>query len=359
MIDFLKSIKSLIKVEKIHTENNVFKLHYKVTVILLLAFSVLLTSKQYFGDPIDCDVEDRKEVIDTFCWIYGTFIVKKSLKDKNMPGLGLEVLEDPSAITRQFYYQWVCIAFCVQALIFYLPRYLWKTWEGGRLRLLVKDLMGPVTTPDWNSATKDKLVKYFLNGRYSHNMYAVRYCFCEILNFVNVIAQIYFMDWFTSGKFTIYGIAYASYNLVNPMNAVFPKVTKCTYYKYGPSGGVNKIDALCILPLNVLNEKFFLVLWYWLLFLLIVSFFSLIYRALFLFVPKFRVYLLRAQTRNLDKKKAKAVIDHITYGDFFLLYKVGKNVNPILYKDLVTGMHDSIVSKEPPYTNYPQTVNEV
>lgn len=82
MIDFLKSFKPLVKLEQIHTDNNVFKLHYKVTVILLLAFSVLLTSKQYFGDPIDCDVEERKEVIDTFCWISGTFTVKRTLNGK-------------------------------------------------------------------------------------------------------------------------------------------------------------------------------------------------------------------------------------------------------------------------------------
>lgn len=81
MIDFLNSFKSLVKVEKIHTDNNVFKLHYKFTVILLIIFSILLTSKQYFGDPIDCDVDDgnRKNVIDTYCWIYGTFIIGKSL----------------------------------------------------------------------------------------------------------------------------------------------------------------------------------------------------------------------------------------------------------------------------------------
>lgn len=43
-------------------------------------------------------------------------------------------------VISQKYYQWVCIVFCFQALLFYIPRYLWKNWEGGRLRLLVKDL---------------------------------------------------------------------------------------------------------------------------------------------------------------------------------------------------------------------------
>lgn len=81
MIDFVKNIKSLIKVEEVHIDNNVFKLHYKFTVIMLIVFSVLLTSKQYFGEPIDCDVDyERKKIIDTYCWIYGTYIVKNSLK---------------------------------------------------------------------------------------------------------------------------------------------------------------------------------------------------------------------------------------------------------------------------------------
>lgn len=81
MIDFLNSFKSLIKLEQIHTDNNVFKLHYKFTVIILIVFSILLTSKQYFGDPINCDVDySRKDVIDTYCWIYGTYIIKNTLK---------------------------------------------------------------------------------------------------------------------------------------------------------------------------------------------------------------------------------------------------------------------------------------
>ena len=68
--------------ENISTENNVFKLHYKFSVILLVIFSVLLSSKQYFGDPIQCDAETRKEIINVFCWFTGTFILKKNVDGK-------------------------------------------------------------------------------------------------------------------------------------------------------------------------------------------------------------------------------------------------------------------------------------
>ena len=33
----------------------------------------------------------------------------------------------------------------------------------------------------------------------------------------------------------------------DPMNMVFPKVTKCTFHKYGSSGTIMKLDALCVL----------------------------------------------------------------------------------------------------------------
>ena len=41
----------------------------------------------------------------------------------------------------------------------------------------------------------------------------------------------------------------------DPMNVVFPKVTKCTFFKYGTSGTIESRDGLCILALNVINEK--------------------------------------------------------------------------------------------------------
>ncbi|KAG5891732.1 hypothetical protein JTB14_000335 [Gonioctena quinquepunctata] len=346
MIDFYQSLKSLLKLEKIHTDNNVFKLHYKVTVVMLVSFSILLTSKQYFGDPINCDVEERKDVINTFCWIYGTFIIKENLVDDHLPGLGLpDFKKQKNAFNNQGYYQWVCITFGIQAVFFYLPKYLWKTWEGGRLRLLIGDIGGPISNEHWNSVTKDALVKYLLHGKHPHKVYTLRYCICEILNFVNVIGQIYFMDWFITGNFTLYGIAHASYKLVNPMNSVFPKIAKCTYFRYGASGSVETRDALCILPLNVLNEKLFLVLWYWFFILLVVSLLCIMYRGLFLFLPKFRIYLLRAHSRNLDKKKAMFIVSKISYADFFVLYKVGKNINPMIYKELLNSIYEQLVMR--------------
>ena len=49
---------------------------------------------------------------------------------------------------------------------------------------------------------------------------------------------------------------------LDPFNLIFPKMTKCTFNVYGPSGTLQNLDALCVLPINVLNEKIFFVTWF-------------------------------------------------------------------------------------------------
>ena len=58
MFDVFGSVKGLIKLESICIDNNIFRLHYKATVLLLIVCSLLVTSRQYIGDPIDCIVEE-------------------------------------------------------------------------------------------------------------------------------------------------------------------------------------------------------------------------------------------------------------------------------------------------------------
>ena len=62
------------------------------------------------------------------------------------------------------------------------------------------------------------------------------------------------------------------------MDIVFPKITKCTFYKYGPSGTIESRDAVCVMTLNIINEKIYTVLWYWLLLLSTVSLLAVFWR---------------------------------------------------------------------------------
>lgn len=51
------------------------------------------------------------------------------------------------------------------------------------------NLGGPLIPASWNKDVKDRLMSYMLNGHYSHNLYALRFTFCELLNFINVVSM--------------------------------------------------------------------------------------------------------------------------------------------------------------------------
>ena len=89
------------------------------------------------------------------------------------------------------------------------------------------------------------------------------------------------------GEFTQYGTdvlamtELAPEEREDPMARVFPKMTKCTFHKFGPSGTVEKFDGLCVLPLNIINEKIYVFLWFWFIILTIITGMQLIYRSVF------------------------------------------------------------------------------
>ncbi len=73
-------------------------------------------------------------------------------------------------------------------------------------------------------------MEYFTVNRSNHDLYAFKFFFCELLNFVNVVGQIYFMDFFLGGEFTKYGTEVLAMTELDPdtredpMARVFPKV---------------------------------------------------------------------------------------------------------------------------------------
>ena len=93
----------------------------------------------------------------------------------------------------------------------------------------------------------------------------------------------------------------------DPMNVVFPKVTKCTFHKYGPSGTITKHDGLCILALNIINEKIYVFLWFWFVSVAMMSALALLYRVVIFLVPSLRVTVIMG--RSLYQVEKRAVED--------------------------------------------------
>lgn len=115
--------------------------------------------------------------------------------------------------------------------------------------MLVQEVNIPFVSEDVKDSRKTILVNYFIENFHLQNFYAYRFFACEILNFVNVIGQIYFVDFFLDGEFSTYGLDVIKFlsmdqdQRVDPMSRVFPTLTKCTFYEYGPGGTIQTFDS--------------------------------------------------------------------------------------------------------------------
>ena len=86
------------------------------------------------------------DVMNIYCWIHSTYSINDKFNgtqgvDYPHPGLGEDdVRSERLGWTHHKYYQWVVFVLVFQAGCFYLPRLLWKTAEGGVMKLLTAGL---------------------------------------------------------------------------------------------------------------------------------------------------------------------------------------------------------------------------
>lgn len=59
------------------------------------------------------------------------------LKYSAIPHPGIGPIYPTDEIQHHAYYQWVPFVLFAQAICFYLPHLLWRTWEGGKIKSLV------------------------------------------------------------------------------------------------------------------------------------------------------------------------------------------------------------------------------
>lgn len=348
-MDLFSGLKSFFKTNASITDNSVFRLHYKVTSVILVAFSILVTARQYIGDPIDCtnskDSNVPDNMLDTFCWVHTTFSMPKAWKGDIgtgvvYPGVDKDVPGDNKVYHA--YYQWVCFVLFLQAILFYIPRYFWKSMEGGKIKNLILELNSPILSEETKTKNRSLLVEYLISNLNNNNFYFACFTLAEIMNFINVVGQIFLMDAFLGGEFLRYGtevIRFTEYDWslrYDPMIKVFPRLTKCKFHIFGSGGSVNHIDQLCVLPINIINEKIYVFLWFWFVFLSLLSGLALVYRFVIAYWPKSRLMVTRARARLVNQEYLEAVCGKCRLGDWFVLNLLSKNLDPMNFKDVIS-----------------------
>jgi len=261
------------------TQNNswIFTLYSRLTVGILVTSFTLVSTYGYTqpgGSPVQC-MADKKiglppRTLNTFCWFSSTYTLPRYWTGR--PGLAWGVGISSSSDERIYhaYYQWVPYFLVLLVVLFSIPNFLWENNYSQILQSLSNGL-------EEKEPRVEKIAHYILSGNNQNMTFLRGILWCEALYVIIVGVAIVILNSLLGGNFYKYGIEVLSWQnqdaeyRVDPMSRIFPRITKCDFYRFGPSGTIVNYDALCILGVNVLNEKIFLFLWFWFLLTLTLS----------------------------------------------------------------------------------------
>lgn len=369
-MDIFTKFKGTIKIKPIKIDNEVFQLHYRATALMIAISGALVASKQHFGDPIECITKDDvpAKIMNNYCWVHSTFTVANACNNTSTaltPHPCIDTAFDSSLDNMRAnfkgdwpekekiyhaYYQWVYFVLFFQALLFYAPHFFWKATESQLMASLTTDMKNPIKSMK-SSEKFNNAIAYLSNpDRYAmHNDYMRNFFKFELANLINIVIQCYMVNWFLHGSFANYGWELLTRSMndvdeidVDPTDRVFPKMTKCTFRRFGPSGDLNRYDALCILPLNILNEKIYLIMWFWFVFLTMVTLGWIAYRIAIMSTPRLRYWNLMRRANYTNTRQLKYVVNECPPGTWFLLSMMCSNMSPNAYSNLVSALHESL-----------------
>ena len=104
-------------------------------------------------------------------------------------------------------------------------------------------------------------------------------------------------------------------------------------------------DGLCVLPLNIINEKIYVFLWFWFVTLAFITAFQVTYRVSTCLLPSLRMMLLKARAKlNKNPRQVDAICKKFRLGDWFVLYQLGKNIDPLIFREFINDLYERLDS---------------
>ncbi|KAI6175568.1 Innexin [Aphelenchoides bicaudatus] len=250
-IDLL--LRDLKNIKLSRLDDTVDRLCYLWTSLALVFFAFVVEIQSTFKEPLQCmfpkNFDDTwKSYSNNYCYIEGTFHTTT----------GTDLDADYNKYNEVQHYQWIPCTLALQALSFVAPHFFYLvlvafSYSGFNFKQVV--------------------------DRYA-NVSALGYLLEKVLNVVIVLANIYFVNIFVGkGNFgwvlTAINQALEGHYLDNVI-AIFPRATYCKV-KLSALGQLQVYTVQCLLMFNILIEKVYVLVYFWLLFLLVVTVGNLIW----------------------------------------------------------------------------------
>ncbi|KAL7668210.1 hypothetical protein ACOME3_008922 [Neoechinorhynchus agilis] len=255
------------------------RLSHRYTTTLCCIFAIIVSTKQYVGDPIDCWAPAQfktsyERYADSYCWMKNTYSVPMH---EDIPND-----EDIRKSQEIRYYQWVPFILSLQAFFFYFPRILWRTGNS-RYGINIVSLVDAAQKYEKfeNFELRDKIMLFMANSierRARATCVIVHlYLLVKLLWFTNLLVQVAILNALFGNPIQPYGfeLIMEFFKLKNTTESrYFPKVTYCDFV-VREVGFAHHYTVQCVLKINLFNEVIFTFLWFWMLMILTITTFDL------------------------------------------------------------------------------------
>lgn len=225
--------------------------------IYLFCFALSMT-RHIFGENIICQLDGNKLsqiMLDTKCFVNGTFTNLTHTKNPVMP------------ILYHDYYQWVPIVLLLLAFSFYFPYRIWSSYVSG----FIKEI-----TTDIKSAEDCYKIFQVIHDSKGDGLYWKTLAL-ECWYVIQLSIQIFIIDVFFNRMLSLSSWSWK----IIPI--LFPEMASC-FYDYYSGGGMTTGRFRCLLPLNSVYRKIFVVLYWAMAGLLVLHGLFLIYRIMLVIV---------------------------------------------------------------------------
>ncbi|CAF1364496.1 unnamed protein product [Adineta steineri] len=367
------------------------RLNYKYTVGLLIFFSIIIASKQFSNDHIQCWVpaiftRNYEIYVSNYCWIHNTYHI-------NISEPSIQRSREKHYVLR--YYQFVPFILLIQALLYLLPRLCWRSFSR-HSGIDVKNLMEAaqslksvkrfhkhktimnylvslihqyVGDPRKKSKQEDSQINAYIQGiihcvigtTNTFNSYLLLlYLFIKILFILSTFFQLYAIRLLLEQKWTVDDTIKSFRHIFttgvlrsNPLSKYFPKISMCDFRIIEPnSDDGHKYTVQCVLTINVYNEQIFTVLYVWMNIVLAITIYDFLSWLMFLLFPRLRYSFFVQHTRtqqgvtSIRTNMHSFVYDYLQQDGFFILRLIHSNVGDDITSNILTNLWRNYQSPE-------------
>lgn len=133
----------------------------------------------------------------------------------------------------------------------------------------------------------------------------------------------------------------------------FPRVTLCDF-QIRQITNVQHYTVQCVLPINLFNEKIYIFMWFWIVFVSILNCYSLTNWMWHMLFPTSRVTFVRKFLKIMEKLNSgperkmarRFVTEYLRHDGVFTLRLIGKNSSDIVVAEIIAGLWDMYKNKK-------------